>query len=117
MFRHVVLFTWKDDATEEQKQALHDGLAKMPPAIDSSGRTSSAPTPGSTPANCDYALVADFDDEAGYLTYRDHPVHRALVERYVTPIAAQPRRGPVTDAGADAPVPSRGSRRLLREAP
>jgi Stress responsive A/B Barrel Domain len=32
--------------------------------------------------------VADFDDDAGYITYRDHPVHRALVENYVSPIVA-----------------------------
>jgi Stress responsive A/B Barrel Domain len=88
MFRHVVLFTWMDDVTEAQKQALHDELAKMPPAIDVIRAYTYGPDAGLRPANCNYALVADFDDEAGYLIYRDHPVHRELVERYVTPIAA-----------------------------
>ena len=88
MFRHVVLFTWKDDATEEQKQALHDGLAKLPPAIDTIRAYKFGPDAGLNPANCDYVLVADFDDQAGYVTYRDHPVHRALVENYVSPIVA-----------------------------
>ena len=27
--------------------------------------------------------------EAGYLAYRDDPAHREIVQRYVTPIAAQ----------------------------
>ena len=89
MFRHVVLFTWKDDVTEAQKQALHDGLSKMPPAIETIRAYKFGPDAGINPANCDYAVVADFDDAAGYVTYRDHPVHRDLVERYVTPIAAQ----------------------------
>jgi len=89
MFRHVVLFTWKDDVTEAQKRALHDELAKMPPAIDVIRAYTYGPDAGLRPANCDYALVADFDDEAGYLIYRDHPVHRDLIERYVTPIAGQ----------------------------
>jgi hypothetical protein len=88
MLRHVVLFTWKDDVTEAQKQALHDELAKMPPAIDTIRAYKFGPDVGIRPANCDYALVADFDDRAGYLTYRDHPVHLELVERHVTPIAA-----------------------------
>jgi hypothetical protein len=88
MFRHVVLFTWKGDATEEQKRALHDELLTMPPAIETIRAYKFGPDAGINPANCDYALVADFDDRAGYLTYRDHPVHRELVERYVTPIAA-----------------------------
>ena len=89
MLRHVVLFTWKDDATEEQKQALHDGLAKLPPAIDTIRAYKFGPDAGLNPANCDYALVADFGDQAGYLTYRDHPAHRELVERFVTPIVAR----------------------------
>ena len=88
MFRHVVLFTWNDDATEARKQALHDELAKMPPAIDVIRAYKYGPDAGLNAANCDYAVVADFDDHAGYLTYRDHPVHRALVENYVSPIVA-----------------------------
>ncbi len=89
MFRHVVLFTWKDDATDAQKQALHDELAKMPPAIDVIRAYKFGPDAGIMPANCDYAVAADFDDQAGYLAYRDHPVHRELVERYVNPIVAK----------------------------
>ncbi len=89
MFRHVVLFTWNDDATEAQKRALHDELSKMPPAIDVIRAYTFGPDAGIMPANCDYALVADFDDRAGYLTYRDHPLHRELVERYVIPISAR----------------------------
>jgi hypothetical protein len=86
MFRHVVLFTWNDEATEAQKLALHDELAKMPPAIDAIRAYKFGPDAGVNPANCDYAVVADFDDRAGYLSYRDHPVHRALVADYVNPI-------------------------------
>ena len=88
MFRHAVLFTWKPEATEEQKQAVHAELAKMPPAIEVIRAYRFGPDAGINPANSDYAVVADFDDAAGYIAYRDHPVHRALVENYVTPIVA-----------------------------
>jgi hypothetical protein len=88
MFRHVVLFTWNDDATEARKRALRDELAKMPPAIDVIRAYKYGPDAGINAANCDFAVVADFDDDAGYVTYRDHPVHRALVENYVSPIVA-----------------------------
>ena len=88
MFRHVVLFRWTDEATGEQKRALHDELPKMPPAIEVIRAYKFGPDAGVNPANFDYAVVADFDDQAGYLTYRDHPVHRNLVDRYVTPIVA-----------------------------
>ena len=88
MIRHVVLFTWTPEATEEQKQALHAELAKMPPAIEAIRAYRYGSDVGINPANCDYAVAADFDDAAGYVTYRDHPAHRAMVERYVSPIVA-----------------------------
>lgn len=88
MFRHVVLFTWKPEATEEQKQAVHAGLARMPSTIEAIRVYRYGPDAGINPANCDYAVVADFDDAAGYVAYRDHPAHRQFVERYVTPIVA-----------------------------
>jgi hypothetical protein len=88
MIRHVVLFTWTPEATQEQVQALHAELARMPPAIEAIRGYRFGPDAGINPANSDYAVVADFDDAAGYVSYRDHPAHRALVERYVTPIMA-----------------------------
>jgi hypothetical protein len=88
MIRHVVLFAWTPEATEEQKQALHAELAKMPPAVEAIRAYKHGPDAGINPANRDYAVVADFDDPAGYISYRDHPAHRALVENYVNPIVA-----------------------------
>jgi hypothetical protein len=88
MIRHVVLFTWTPEATQEQKQALHAELAKMPAAVEAIRTYKHGPDAGINPANSDYAVVADFDDAAGYISYRDHPAHRALVEHYVTPILA-----------------------------
>jgi len=88
MIRHVVLFTWTAEATEEQKRAVYEELVKMPSAIEAIRAYRFGPDAGINPANSDYAVVADFDDAAGYLAYRDHPAHRALVERYVTPIVA-----------------------------
>ncbi len=38
--------------------------------------------------NWDFVVVADFDDEAGYLTYRDHPAHQALIADLLQPIVA-----------------------------
>ena len=86
MLRHVVLFTWTPEATQERKQALHEELAKMPPAIEAIRGYKFGPDSGINPANSDYAVVADFDDAAGYVSYRDDPVHRQLVVRFVSPI-------------------------------
>jgi hypothetical protein len=89
MFRHVVLFTWTEAATEAQKQALADELPKMPGLIDAIRRYHVGPDAGINPNNCDFAVVADFDDADGYLAYRDHPAHRALVKNYVDPIVTR----------------------------
>jgi hypothetical protein len=89
MFRHVVLVTWAQGATEQAKRALHEALPAMPAAIDTIREYRFGPDAGLNPANCDYAIVADFDDVAGYLRYRDHPAHRDLVERYVNPVVAR----------------------------
>ena len=39
--------------------------------------------------NFDYVVVADFDDVAGYLAYRDHPAHQAAITEHIAPIVAE----------------------------
>jgi len=89
MFRHVVLFTWTEDATEAQKHALAGELRKLPSVIDAIRLYHVGPDAGLNPGNFDFAVVADFDGADGYLAYRDHPVHREVVEKYVNPIVTR----------------------------
>lgn len=88
MLRHVVLFTWTPEATGEQKQALLTELRKLPHLIPEVRCFDVGVDMGINPANFDFALVADFDDRAGYLVYRDHPAHRAIIDEHVNPIVA-----------------------------
>ncbi len=89
MFRHVVLFTWSDDATPARQHALAGELRKLPDLIETIRAYRVGPDLGVNPGNCDFAVVADFDNADGYLVYRDHPAHRAVVEQYVNPIVAR----------------------------
>ena len=89
MIRHTVLFKWAADATDEQKKAAATEVAKLPSIVPSIRAFASGPDAGFNQGNFDFAVTADFDDEAGYLAYRDDPAHREIVQRYVTPIAAQ----------------------------
>jgi hypothetical protein len=41
------------------------------------------------PGGYEFAIVADFADRDGYLAYRDHPDHRAVVEQFIAPIVAE----------------------------
>ncbi|HKB31946.1 MAG TPA: Dabb family protein [Streptosporangiaceae bacterium] len=88
MFRHVVLFTWTPDATEAQRQTVADELRKLPGLIPELRGYAVGPDAGITEGNYDFAVVADFDDPAGYAVYRDHPTHRAVADKHIAPIAA-----------------------------
>ena len=88
MFRHVVLLQWTSEATDEQIVAVHDGLAALPAAIAEISSYDVGPDAGVNEGNFDVSIVADFATVHDYLIYRDHPVHRALIEDKIVPILA-----------------------------
>jgi hypothetical protein len=88
MIRHIVLFTWKPEATEEQKQQVATEVAKLPSIVPSVRAFASGPDAGFAQGNFDFAVSADFDDEPGFLAYREDPGHRDIVARYIQPILA-----------------------------
>ncbi len=92
MIRHVVLFTWTPEATQEQQQTVAAELRKLPGLIPEIRRYDVGADAGLSEGTCDFAVVADFDDAAGYLVYRDHPAHRAAIDKYLTPIVSSRAR-------------------------
>lgn len=90
-FRHVVLFRFSDDATEEQKRTLEERLRALPGAIPELKAYAIGGDAGINSGNLDFAVVADFDDQDGYRVYRDHPEHRKVIDECVTPIVTERR--------------------------
>ena len=88
MFRHVVMFTWIAGTTEEQKAEVASELGKLPGTIPEIRGYAIGPDAGINPGNHEFVVVADFDSAEDYLVYRDHPVHRDVVERAIRPIMA-----------------------------
>lgn len=86
MIRHVVMFTWKAQATPEQKQRVLTELRALPALMTGMRAYQTGPDAGLTAGNYDLAVVADFDDVSSYLAYRDHPAHRAVIEESILPI-------------------------------
>ncbi len=84
MFRHVVMFRFTDDVDDAAIDALGAGLDALPSAIPAIRDYRHGRDVGINEANYDYVVVADFDDEGGYLTYRDDPTHRALIDEHIT---------------------------------
>ena len=89
MIRHTVLFSWKPDTTDEQKQRATTELGKLPSIVPSVRAFASGPDAGLAPGNFDFAVSADLDDEAGFFAYRDDPGHREVIQRHILPITAQ----------------------------
>ena len=91
MVRHVVVFSWKPDATEEAVQALADGLAALPRQIPEILAYTFGPDLGLAEDHPDYGLVADFADVDAYRRYARHPAHRRLIDDLLRPILASRR--------------------------
>jgi hypothetical protein len=89
MFRHIVLFAWNQEATEEQKAEAAAQVASLPTLVPTIRAFASGADARVNADNYDFAVTADFDDVAGYLAYRDDPRHREIVARYISPIRAE----------------------------
>lgn len=88
MLRHVVLLKFVDEATREQRQAVLDGLATLPPAIPAIRSYVFGLDVGIAEGNYDIAVVADFDDAPGYRDYAVHPAHQQFIAERIRPILA-----------------------------
>jgi hypothetical protein len=88
MVRHIVIFTWIDGVTGDQV----GGFRKALDGIASQLRELTVIQHGSDlrfrDGNGDYALVATFSDRAAWDAYQAHPLHKAFVRDFVTPIQA-----------------------------
>lgn len=83
------MFRWKAEASEADKAAVRDALAGMTEAIGVIRAYRFGDDAGVAEGNFDFAVVADFDDEAGYLEYAEHPEHQKLIRERLRPIIAE----------------------------
>jgi hypothetical protein len=86
MFRHVVLIRWKLGTTAAQRTEVRAALQRLPDVITTLRSYEIGEDVGVTEGNADLAIVADFDDVAGYETYRDHPEHQRVLAELIRPL-------------------------------
>ena len=86
MIRHIVLLTLKSDASADAATAIVDALKSLVAVVPSIREYQAGTDLGLVPGNATVAATATFDDEAGYLEYRDHPAHREVIEKYIDPV-------------------------------
>jgi hypothetical protein len=89
MLRHCALLAWKQEATPEQKAEVAARIATLPALVPTIRAFVSGPDAGVIDGNYDFAVIADFDDVAGYLAYRNHPRHVEIVDTCIAPIRAR----------------------------
>jgi len=89
MLRHVAVFSWLPEATDQQKQLAAAELATLPPLMDGLVSYQFGHDERLVQGNADFAIVADFDNAAAYFAYRDHPAHVDVAKRAIQPITRQ----------------------------
>lgn len=88
MIRHVAVFRWHEGTTPEQVDAVRAGLDRMPVEVPSVRAYAHGPDLHLGEGRWDYAVVADFDDAAGYQAYVDHPAHDEFRRAALAPVIA-----------------------------
>lgn len=91
MIRHAVTFDFKPEATAEQIEQIGTELRDLAKTLPAIKAYACGPDEGITEGNAGFAVVADFDDEEGFISYRDHPQHKEIIQRLIAPITAQRR--------------------------
>jgi hypothetical protein len=89
MLRHIVLFRWNEQATQERRQEVLDGLAALPDQVPHIRAFRFGADAGLSQGNFDLGVVADFDDADGYDAYAKHPAHVMLVTEVIRPVIAE----------------------------
>ena len=88
MIRHIVLLDLQDSATDTDRSAILDALATLPDRIPTVRHYTAAADAGLVDGNADICAMADFDDVAGYETYRDHEAHHQVIADHIKPVLA-----------------------------
>ena len=85
MLRHVVLFTWTDDADQARRATTVDALRRLREDVGGMSSLTVSDDAGLVDGNAHTILVADFADEDAFRRYARDPVHQAVIAEHVRP--------------------------------
>ncbi|MDQ2732728.1 MAG: Dabb family protein [Armatimonadota bacterium] len=88
MIRHVVFFRFNEDAPEEGRKGMADGLGALPGKISQIKGWSQGFNTVPSDRNYDFCLIADFATAEDLKLYGDHPAHQEVVTEWVRPFVA-----------------------------
>ncbi len=88
MLRHIAMFRFVNGADPGAVARLTAALDALPAAIPEIVAYELGPDLALSDGSWDFAVVGDFADIDGWRTYRDHPVHRAVIGEHLAPLLA-----------------------------
>lgn len=88
MVHHTVLLRFIAEATDDQVEAVVEGLRALPEQIPEIRSYRVGRDAGFAEDNADVLVLATFDDQAAWRSYQDHPAHRAVITELIAPIKA-----------------------------
>lgn len=89
MIRHVVVFTWSEDADEGRRTTTLHALRGLEQTVGGMTSLTVAEDAGLTEGNAHTVLVADFPDVEAFRRYAADPVHLDVIAEHVRPYLAQ----------------------------
>jgi oligoribonuclease len=87
--RHVVVFRWADDTTDDQVAAVTAALCELPRRIPEIRDYRVGVDLGVNEGNEQYAVVADFDSVADWRAYATDPRHQEIIAELIKPVLAE----------------------------
>lgn len=88
MIKHIVLLTWKEGASQDQIDAVTSSFRALEDEIEEIVSYSFGEDACIYRGNADYALIAEFRNEADLKAYVVHPSHQELLAKVTGPIMA-----------------------------
>jgi len=86
VIRHVSVITFVDDVSEAEVAAIEAALAELPARLPQLRAYTFGRDLVLADTNASFAVVADFDDIAGYEAYRGDPEHQRILAELIKPL-------------------------------
>jgi hypothetical protein len=80
MFRHVAMFRFRDDVSDDTIRSIRHRLLALPDTVESIRSYEVGRDLGLKSTTWDMVVIAGFDDIDGYRAYSTHPDHVPIVE-------------------------------------
>lgn len=89
MLHHVIELRFNEGTTDDQIEAMMSGLMGLKDVIGTIRSIRMGKDLRIRQDNFHFASLIEFDDEGGYLEFRDHPEHQRVVRELIQPIMAE----------------------------